>query len=231
MSKTFRNIFDKGYKTYHDSGTKSTTYKNTINDGYTTYHSDGRTSHTYKNFLNNGYTTYHSTSGSGSGIWGLILALVAVGSSVYECGTAIIFPCLMLFIILPVIVFVLRRTYIKPIWTIYGYTYFLLSLYPVIMNADITIPLMNFVLCGLFSILVLWILIGYGCFLDDTSGILDFIVLFLVFLNFILYIVTKNKSVSGMNEFLIASLAVQVVLILISQIKYIKYAKDIRKSK
>lgn len=58
--KTYKNIFNNGYTTYHDDGTKSETYKNVFNDGTTTYHSDGSKSETYKNIFNNGTTTYHS---------------------------------------------------------------------------------------------------------------------------------------------------------------------------
>lgn len=58
--KTYKNLLDDGYTTYHDDGTQSVTYRNLLNDGYTTYHSDGRKSETYKNFLYDGYTTYHS---------------------------------------------------------------------------------------------------------------------------------------------------------------------------
>ncbi|MCR5006336.1 MAG: hypothetical protein K6A77_10575 [Clostridiales bacterium] len=58
--KTYKNLFDDGYTTYHDDGTKSTTYKNLLDDGVTTYHSDGSKSTTYNNILDNGTTTYHS---------------------------------------------------------------------------------------------------------------------------------------------------------------------------
>ena len=58
--KTYKNLFDDGYTTYHDDGTKSTTYKNLFDDGVTTYHSDGSKSTTYNNILDNGTTTYHS---------------------------------------------------------------------------------------------------------------------------------------------------------------------------
>ena len=57
--KTYKNILDDGYTTYHDDGTKSTTYKNILDDGYTTYHSDGSKSTSYKNILDDGVTTYH----------------------------------------------------------------------------------------------------------------------------------------------------------------------------
>ena len=57
--KTYKNLFDDGYTTYHDDGTKSTTYKNLLDDGYTTYNSDGSKSKTYNNLFDNGTTTYH----------------------------------------------------------------------------------------------------------------------------------------------------------------------------
>jgi hypothetical protein len=62
MSKTYKNIMDDGYTTYHDNGCKSTTYKNLTDNGYTTYHEDGSTSVTYKNVLDNGSTTFHYNS-------------------------------------------------------------------------------------------------------------------------------------------------------------------------
>ena len=58
-SKTYNNFFDDGQTTYHEDGSKSKTYKNFLDDGYTTYHDDGSKSRTYKNFLDDGYTTYH----------------------------------------------------------------------------------------------------------------------------------------------------------------------------
>lgn len=57
--KTYKNLFDDGYTTYHDDGTKSTTYKNLFDDGVTTYHSDGSKSKTYNNLFDDGTTTYH----------------------------------------------------------------------------------------------------------------------------------------------------------------------------
>ena len=60
MAKTYKNILDDGYTTYHDDGTTSVSYKNVLNNGTTTYHSDGSTSVTYDNVLDHGTTTYHS---------------------------------------------------------------------------------------------------------------------------------------------------------------------------
>ena len=70
--KTYKNLFDDGYTTYHDDGSKSTTYKNLFDDGYTTYHENGGKSTTYKNILDDGYTTYHR-DGSKSSTYGNIL--------------------------------------------------------------------------------------------------------------------------------------------------------------
>ncbi len=58
--KTYKNILDDGYTTYHDDGTKSRTYKNVLDDGVTTYHEDGSKTVTYKNVLDDGYTSYHT---------------------------------------------------------------------------------------------------------------------------------------------------------------------------
>lgn len=57
--KTYKNLLDDGYTTYHEDGSKSKTYKNLLDDGYTTYHEDGSKSQTYQNLLDDGYTTYH----------------------------------------------------------------------------------------------------------------------------------------------------------------------------
>ena len=66
-SKTYKNIVDSGYTTYHSDGSKSVTYENMLDNGVTTYHSDGSKSVTYQNMTNNGYTTYHSKSVSSQG--------------------------------------------------------------------------------------------------------------------------------------------------------------------
>lgn len=58
--KTRKNIFDDGYTTYHEDGTKSVSYKNFLDDGVTTYHEDGSKTVTYKNVLDDGYTSYHT---------------------------------------------------------------------------------------------------------------------------------------------------------------------------
>lgn len=58
--QTYKNVFDDGYTTYHDDGSKSVSYKNVFDDGYTTYHDDGSKSQTYQNVFDDGTTTYHS---------------------------------------------------------------------------------------------------------------------------------------------------------------------------
>ena len=58
--KTYKNLFDDGYTTYHDDGTTSKTYKHLFDDGYTTYHNDGSKSDTYQHLFDDGYKTYHS---------------------------------------------------------------------------------------------------------------------------------------------------------------------------
>ncbi len=57
-SKTYKNITDSGYTTYHSGGSKSSTYKNVLSEGYTTYHDDGSKSVTHKNLTDSGFTTY-----------------------------------------------------------------------------------------------------------------------------------------------------------------------------
>lgn len=57
--KTYKNITDDGYTTYHSDGSKTKTYKNTLDNGFTSYHDDGSRSVTYKNIFDNGSTTYH----------------------------------------------------------------------------------------------------------------------------------------------------------------------------
>ena len=51
--KTYKNLFDDGYTTYHDDGTKSTTYKNLFDDG-------ARPSVTAKELTNSFYTTVNA---------------------------------------------------------------------------------------------------------------------------------------------------------------------------
>ena len=65
--KTYKNLFDDGYTTYHDDGTKSVTYKNLFDDGYTTYHESGGKSQTYRNLFDGGFTTYNSGSSGANG--------------------------------------------------------------------------------------------------------------------------------------------------------------------
>lgn len=71
MSKTFKNVTNNGYTTYHSDGSKSTTFKNVMDSGYTTHHSDGGKSVTYQNVTDSGFTTYdisnHQTSGFDDG--------------------------------------------------------------------------------------------------------------------------------------------------------------------
>ena len=57
--KTYKNVTDDGYTTYHSDGSKTKTYKNTFDSGITSYHDDGSRSVTYKNIFDNGLTTYH----------------------------------------------------------------------------------------------------------------------------------------------------------------------------
>ena len=61
--KTYKHMFDDGYTTYHDDGTKSESYKHMFDDGYTTYHGDGSRSDSYRHAFDDGYTTYHSEGG------------------------------------------------------------------------------------------------------------------------------------------------------------------------
>ncbi len=58
--KTYKNLFDDGYTTYHDDGSKSVTYQNVFDDGYTTYHDDGSKAQTYQNVFDDGTTTYQA---------------------------------------------------------------------------------------------------------------------------------------------------------------------------
>lgn len=58
MSKTFKNVTNDGYTTYHSDGSKSTTFQNVTDSGYTTHHDDGGKSVTYQNILIPGFTTY-----------------------------------------------------------------------------------------------------------------------------------------------------------------------------
>lgn len=58
--KTYKNLLDDGYTTYHEDGTQSKTYKHLFDDGYTTHHEDGSRSDTYQHVFDDGYNTYHA---------------------------------------------------------------------------------------------------------------------------------------------------------------------------
>lgn len=84
VSKTYKNLLDDGTTTYHEDGSTSKTYSHLLDDGYTTYHSDGSRSETYRNLLDDGYTTYHSNGGTSSTYSNLL-----DGYSTYHSGGAL----------------------------------------------------------------------------------------------------------------------------------------------
>lgn len=85
--KTYKNILDDGYTTYHEDGSKSVSYKNILDDGVTTYHEDGSKSVTYKNILNDGTTTYHYPNPTAAG-YQTNAGIYAPDTGVYAPGFA-----------------------------------------------------------------------------------------------------------------------------------------------
>jgi len=231
--KTHKNLHNEGYTTYHEDGSKSTTFKNITNDGYTTYHDDGSTSHTYKNSFSNGYSTYNSSGSSVLTIFiGAILCIGSFVQTLLDCGKVVIFPLLLSFLILPVATLILRRTYIKPMWTIFGYGYTIIKLFHIFRTSDFTIPIMNIVVWIFLVILIGWISVGLFCFFDDSSDLIDFIITILLPTTIVLYVVSYGQDVAGtLKNVFLGSFVLQIILMIVSQIYYIKFVSNLRKNR